>query len=378
MVEQMAAATFMPAPEPISLPAPVWLLRTLLFVTFVLHLIPMNMTVGGLIVLAHGEVSQRLSEPMRRWIVGYLPVTVAFTVTTGVAPLLFLQVLYGQLFFPAAVLIAWAWFLVIVALLLGYYGIYAYALASERLGRWRGWVIIGSTVLFLYVAFAFNNVITLMSTPFRWWDLWQERNPSVHFNLNLWEPTLFPRFAHFILGAVAVFGLITTLYGAFVRKRDEEAAKQLIRSGAAWFVGATLINYLVGALFLFTHEQEIWRFFVGGNLGATVLLWGGVVLSLFAIIFAWLGKKSPNPLPPVITSLVLTVLTLVFMAGVKFTVRSLLIARYAPDFNLSQMSVQPQWGIIVMFVFLLLIGLGFVAWMLIQLQRSYVGSSQVS
>ncbi|MFN3423008.1 MAG: hypothetical protein ACK40X_14940, partial [Armatimonadota bacterium] len=282
--------TFLPAPEPIPLPAPVWLLQTLLFVTFVLHLIPMNMTVGGLMVLTHGEMSQRFPEPMRRWIVGYLPVTTAFTVTTGIAPLLFLQVLYGQLFFPAAVLIAWAWFFVIVALLLGYYGIYAYALASERLGRWRSWVIIGSTVLFLYVAFAFNNVITLMSTPFRWWDLWQERNPSTHFNLNLWEPTLFPRFFHFVLGAAAVFGLITAFYGALAWRRDEETGRQLIQNGVAWFVGATLINYLVGALFLFTHEQEIWRFFVGGNLWATVLLWGGAILSLLAIVIAWFSK----------------------------------------------------------------------------------------
>lgn len=371
-------ASFIPEPEPIPLPAPVWLLQILLFVTFVLHLIPMNMTVGGLIILAQGELSQKFSEPMRRWIVGYLPVTTAFTVTTGVAPLLFLQVLYGQLFFPAAVLIAWAWFLVILALLLGYYGIYAYTLASERLGRWRGWVIIGSTVLFLYIAFAFNNVITLMSTPFRWWDLWQERNPSVHFNLNLWEPTLFPRFAHFVLGAIAVAGIVAAIYGTIVRKSDEEAGKKLIQEGIAWFSGATVLNYFIGALFLFTHEQAVWEFFVGGNFWATVLLWGGVALSLFAIIVAWLSRKSAKPLPLVLAAATLTILTIIAMSGVRFTVRSLLIARYAPNFNLSQMPVQPQWGIILMFVILLLIGLGFVAWMVVQLQRAYVKSRQVS
>ncbi|MCS7186382.1 MAG: hypothetical protein N3B10_12895 [Armatimonadetes bacterium] len=371
-------ASFIPEPEPIPLPAPVWLLQTLLFITFVLHLVPMNMTIGGLVILAHGEISRRFSEPMRRWIVGYLPVTTAFTVTTGVAPLLFLQVLYGQLFFPAAVLIAWAWFLVIVALLFGYYGIYAYSLASERLGRWRGWVIIGSTVLFLYVAFAFNNVITLMSTPFRWWILWQERNPSLHFNLNLWDPTLFPRFAHFVLSAVAVAGLAAALYGAIVRRSDEEAGRILVQNGAAWFVGATVLNYFVGALFLFTHEQAVWRTFIGGNLWATILLWAGVAISLIAAIIVWRSRKSARPIPLVIASVILTVLTIVSMSGVKFMVRSLLIARYASNFNLSQMPVQPQWGIIVMFVILLLVGLGFVAWMVIQLQRAYVKGRTVS
>lgn len=367
-------ATFIPEPEPIPLPAPVWLLQILLFLTFILHLIPMNMTIGGLVILAHGEIRQRFSEPMRRWIVGYLPVTTAFTITTGVAPLLFLQVLYGQLFFPAAVLIAWAWFLIIVALLLGYYGIYAYALANKRLGRWSSWVIIGSTVSFLYVAFAFNNVITLMSTPFRWWDLWQERNPSVYFNLNLWETTLFPRFAHFVLGAIAITGLAATLYGAIVRKSNEEMGKQLIQDGVAWFVGATILNYFIGTLFLFTHEQGVWRFFVGGDLWATVLLWGGIALSLLAIIIVWFSRKLARPLPSVLISVALTVLTLIAMSGVKFTVRSLLIARYATNFSLSQLPVQPQWGIIVVFVILLLVGLGFVAWMTVQLQRAYVKS----
>ena len=371
-------ASLIPAPEPIPLPAPVWLLQALLFITFVLHIVPMNMTLGGLVILAHGEMSGRMSEPLRRWITSYLPVTVAFTVTTGVAPLLFLQVLYGQLFFPAAVIIAWAWFAVIIALLLGYYGVYAYVLASDRLGRWKGWVIIGSTALFLYVAFAFNNVITLMSTPFRWWELWQERNPSVHFNLNIWEPTLFPRFGHFVLGAIAVAGLIAALYGSILLRKDEEAGKELVRNGVSWFVGATVLNYFVGAVFLFTHEQPVWRAFIGNDILATILIWGGVALSVVALIFAILARKVEQPFSFTVIATAATLLTIVTMAGVKFTVRSLLIARHAPLFNLKEMSVQPQWGIIVLFVILLLVGLLVVAWMLVQLQRAYTKKEQIA
>jgi len=371
-------AGFLPSPEPIPLPAPVWLLQALLFITFVLHIIPMNMTLGGLVILGHGEMSGRMSEPVRRWITSYLPITVAFTVTTGVAPLLFLQVLYGQLFFPAAVIIAWAWFAVIIALLLGYYGVYAYVLASDRLGRWKGWVIIGSTVLFLYVAFAFNNVITLMSTPFRWWELWQERNPSVHFNLNIWEPTLFPRFGHFVLGAVAVAGLIAALYGSFLYRKGEEAGRELVKNGVSWFVGATVLNYFVGAVFLFTHEQPVWRAFIGDDMFATVLLWGGVALSVFALIFAIIGRRVERPFTFVVIAAVMTLLTIVTMAGVKFMVRSMLIARHAPQFNLKDVPVQPQWGIIVLFVILLLVGLWVVAWMVFQLQRAPAGKGQTA
>ncbi len=369
------AATFIPSPEPISLPAPIWLLQALLFITFVLHIVPMNMTLGGLVMLAHGEMSQRMPEPLRRWIVGYLPITTAFTITTGVAPLLFLQVLYGQLFFPAAIMIAWAWFLVIVALLLGYYGIYAYALASDKLGRWRIWVIIGSTLLFLYIAFAFNNVITLMVTPFRWWDIWQERNPSVHFNLNLWEPTLFPRFAHFVLGAIAVTGLITALYGAITMRSQTEEGRQILQSGVLWFVVGTLINYFAGLLFLFTHEQQIWQVFVGGNLFATVLLWGSVALSVFGIAFALLSRKSERPLPLILAAVASISLTVIGMAGDRSTVRSLMIARHIREFDLSQVTVQPQWGIIVLFVIIFLAGISVVVWMITQMQRARVEAS---
>jgi len=365
--------SLIPTFEPIPLPAPVWLLQVLFFVTFVLHIILMDMTLGGLVLLSYGEISKRMSEPLRRWIVGYLPVTTAFTMTTGIAPLLFLQVLYGQLFFPAAILIAWAWFLVIIALLLGYYGIYAYA--SNGLVRWRSWVIIGSTILFLYVAFAFNNAITLMVTPFRWWEIWQERPPGVHFNLNIWEQTLFPRFLHFFLGAIAVAGLISALYGAIAMRSRPDEGKQILGAGVSWFIGATLVNYLGGILFLFTHEKQIWQAFVGGNFLATILLWGAVVLSVLAIAFAWLSRRAEQPMPLVLAATVSIALTIVGMSGARFILRSLLIARHAPNFDLSKIPVQPQWGIILLFIVLFLAGIGVVVWMLMQLKRAQVTSA---
>lgn len=365
-------AGIIPAPDPVPLPAPVWLLQVLLVITFLLHLVPMNLTVGGMMYLSLGELTRRLSGPMRQWITSYLPVTTAFTITTGVAPLLFLQVVYGQLFFPAAILIAWAWLAVIAALLLGYYGMYAYVLSSERLGRWRTWVIVGSTLMFLYIAFAFSNAVTLMSTPFRWWIMWQERNPSTNINLNIWEPTLFPRFAHFVLGAAAFFGLVTALYAvAVVRKRDEAAAKQMHRTGVLWFIVPTVLNYVVGPIFLFTHESAIWQQYLGANLWATVLLWGSVALSVVAVLSAGLSLRTANPLPLLVGSMVAVSLTIVGMVGVRFWLRLQLMSIHAPEVRLHELPVQPQWGMLIFFVLVLLVGLGLVTWMVLQLQRAY-------
>lgn len=361
---------YIPAPEPIPLPAPVWLLKALLFITFVLHLVPMNLTLGGLAFLSLNEWMKRGDERLQGWVASYLPVTTAFTITTGVAPLLFLQVLYGQFFFPAAILIAWAWLAVIAALLLGYYGIYAYAWASEGLGRWRVWVIVGSTLLFLYVAFAFNNAITLMSTPFRWWQMWEER-PS-GWNLNLWEPTLVPRFAHFVLGAVAFFGLTMALYGvAIAFRRDESFGTLAHRKGVEWFATATLLNYFVAPLFLFTHEQTIWQQFVGGDVLSTVLLWVGVAASVIGVILALGSLRSSRPLPFVLIAFISLGVTVIGMAGVRYLLRDHLLALHAPEVRLEALPVQPQWGIVVLFVALLLLGLAIVSWMVVQLQRAF-------
>jgi hypothetical protein len=367
----MPTSGFIPSPEPIPLPAPVWLLQGLLLVTFLVHLVPMNLTLGGLVFLSLGELSGRIDETMRRWVIGYLPITTAFTITTGVAPLLFLQVTYGQFFFPAAILIAWAWLAVIIALLLGYYGIYAYAWARERLGRWRVWVIVGSTLLLLYIAFAFNNVITLMVTPFRWWMLWQETPPDRHFNLNWWEPTLLPRFAHFVLAAVAFFGLTMALYGVIpVARRDGDGAATFHRTGVRWFIVPTLLNYFVGPLFLLTHESSVWQKFVGRDALSTGLLWTGVVLSVVGILAALLSLRRRPRLWLTIAFAALSG-TVIAMGSVRFLLRQHLLALHAPEVRLSDLPVQPQWGIIVLFVVVFATGLAVTAWMVRQLQRAF-------
>ncbi|MEE9203583.1 MAG: hypothetical protein V3U08_01100 [Nitrospirales bacterium] len=42
----------------------------------------------------------------------------AFAIVLGVAPLLFIQVLYGQLFYTAAILVGRVWILLILVLIL--------------------------------------------------------------------------------------------------------------------------------------------------------------------------------------------------------------------------------------------------------------------
>src|SRR5262245_50672909 len=116
-----------PDADPAGLPAPVWLLKLLLVVTFALHLVPMNLALGGGMVAvwsslrARGRAGADAAEAdshraLAAGLAKLLPVATAFTITLGIAPLLFLQVLYGQLFYTSSVLMAWSWLAVIVLL----------------------------------------------------------------------------------------------------------------------------------------------------------------------------------------------------------------------------------------------------------------------
>jgi hypothetical protein len=156
-VQSILAA--IPDPDPIPLPAPAELLTFLLVLTFLLHLVPMNFVLGGslLMVLSYARARSAADEKARhhRRLIEVLarafPAAIAFTITLGVAPLLFIQVLYGQLFFSSSILMAWPWLGVIGLLLLGYYAAYWHTYRHARLGQAAIWVALAVAAAFLVI-----------------------------------------------------------------------------------------------------------------------------------------------------------------------------------------------------------------------------------
>ena len=129
-----------PAPDVMPLPAPVGLMEFLLVFTFILHLVPMNFLFGGGLLAAISHMRAGKDERhlrLARRLLELLPVVIAFTVTLGVAPLLFVQVLYGQFLYSSSILMANAWFLVVPALMIGYYIAYLLKFKWESLAGMR-------------------------------------------------------------------------------------------------------------------------------------------------------------------------------------------------------------------------------------------------
>ena len=125
-------ALIAPAGEP-AIGAPMWFVEFFKVLGFTLHAIPMGLWYAG-IPIALGL--RLLNNPQGRHFASRLmrqmPLIVAYGVNLGIVPLLFTQLAYPQLFYPATILMAWFWLAIIVMLIPAYYGVYLYAWGLKK------------------------------------------------------------------------------------------------------------------------------------------------------------------------------------------------------------------------------------------------------
>lgn len=348
-----------PPPDPAGLPAPAWLLQILLVFTFILHIIAMNLLAGGTTIMAlgfyksksstfHAELAKRLSKS--------LPVVMSLTITLGIAPLLFVQVLYGQAFYTASVLMAWPWLSVIALVLLAYYGLYLVQFRPDWVGKMVTPIAWLSAIFILVVGLLYTHNATLKLAPEKWAALYAASPAGLHMNWS--DPTVVPRYLHFMVAAFAVTGLGIALLGTLARKRGEPWGEQAIPYGVRLFVGATLVQLAVGLWFLFSLPAQFRQNFLGGDMLNTIILWAGVALAVLGMLVA---KRY------LVAAVGLTTLAIALMAVSRHSLRQMYLA---PHIDVNQIPVNPQWVVFIIFAVLLVIGLSIVGWMAWQFYKS--------
>ena len=261
-----------PTMDPIPLPAPYWVFKLLLIVTFTLHILAMNFLLGGMVLALASRWSGGRERANRLFsdVATKLPVLLPATVTLGVAPLLFLQVIYGQFFYTSSVVIAWPWFLALVMLTVAYYGLYYVSARTHRQAGSGRRVLLASFLLIAVIGFLFSTNLTLSQTPAAWTGKYFA-DPS-GWNLNLSEPTLVPRYLHFFTAAVAVGGLLLMLIAWLQRDSDAEYRRYVFRFGGKAFEFATMAQFGIGFWFLVSLPRAQRMLFLGDNRLATMLL----------------------------------------------------------------------------------------------------------
>lgn len=354
----LAAATI-PTLDPLPMPGPLGLMWGLLVLTFFIHILAMNFVLGGSLIAAVARIRGGPdADRLVRWLAKMMPTMVAGTVTFGVAPLLFVQALYGRLFFSSAVLMAWFWFAVVPLVIVAYYGTYLLSFRGEQLGKAARAIAVVVALIFVTVGFIYSNNMTLMLRADRFLPMFIENARGVQLNLS--DATLAPRFLHMLLGAVGLAGLFVAIYGVANRKSDLAHARWAMRFGAFWFAGATALNILTGVWWLGVLPREVMARFMGRSPIASLSLALGIILGIASIGFMLGAIRSAVPERSVSLAAWTTALTLIAMILARDEVRRGMfeLANVQP-----QTWIEPQWGVIAVFGVLLVAAFASTAWM---------------
>jgi len=322
------------------LSAPLWLITVLHILTLTLHFVAMNFLFGGVIITLYAAVRRRWDDPTLKKFVRLFPSAMAATVTLGVAPLLFLQMVYPKQMYAAAIVSGWFWLLIIGVAIVVYYALYRCALKAERSGRISK-LALGLAVLgLLYISLTYSSVFSMAERPGQIHGLYARDQSGWMWNPAAGDYVL--RWLHMMLGAVTVGGFFVGLIG-----RDQPGAFAL---GKQFFVGGMVLATLAGMAYLlsllpylaaFMHTAAIW--------GLTV----GMLLSFGSLHFFFKRRFWESGL-----MLFVSMLTMVYA---RHTVRLL---KLTGQFDPISWRVAPQWSVFALFLICFVVMLAVVGYML--------------
>lgn len=262
-----------------------WLwFQVLLIFTFFIHMILMNFLLGGSLLTVWDIFTGKLEKKSS----GSIPTLVALTVNFGVPSLLFVQVLYGHLFYSSSVMLAVPWILVVPILILAYYGAYIFVKRSDKAPVLSKAALVFTSLSLLYIAFVFVNNNTLAIQPDRWGIYF--KNPG-GWNLNLGEPTLWPRYLHFLLSALGIGALGRAIFYRFSKMEAGEKEGQIKRN-LKIFAWITVIQFAVGTWFWLAMPKTVMLTFMGGSFFASAMMVTGWLLALLILHSAFTGRLT--------------------------------------------------------------------------------------
>jgi len=357
-----------PVLESLPVPAPVWLLYVLLTVTFIAHILFVNCLLGGTVLAAFCHLKGKNDKNhlhLSKTLFSHMPVITAFTVNAGVAPLLFVQALYGHLFFTSSILTAYAWFAVIPLLIIGYYCIYLLRFKWDTLEGMRFPLTVVTVVVCAVVAFIYVSNFTLMLRPETWNEHYFQNPATGKFNWS--DPQIYPRYLHILLGAAAVTGVWIMLIGSRKRSGDPEWSQWAVQFGSKMFFYPTLLNAAAGCWFLFVQPRRIMMIFLGENTLATILLALSVLLTITALIILFKAGRAENSRKLINIGAGSAVILIAMMSIMRSQLRN---AYLEPYFKPEQLTTEPQWAIIILFAVIFVIGLAVLGWMIHAVARS--------
>lgn len=227
---------------PFGLPGPSAFYLTLYVLTLVAHVVFMNYVLGGSAYLAfvsifRGGAKQRHRSPAALVMRDWMPFALSAAITAGIAPLLFVQILYQERFYTANLLLFNRFMVILPVLIVAFYLLYV--LKSRRIGRWplalRTVVGIGAFASFLFVAWTWTeNHLLSMQDQATWTAMFASgaivyKSSETAPRLSLWFLGSLPTTAMLVTWQLRYYQLRATHVGmpAVAEARSPETAEAM-------------------------------------------------------------------------------------------------------------------------------------------------------
>lgn len=318
-----------PRDIPLPMPLPEWLLVGLLVFSFLLHILFVNLMVGGSVLtwwlqrksLKHNEPAY---DSLAREIAATITVNKSLAVVIGVAPLLTINTLYTVFFYSANALTGFVWIsivpIVTAAFLLLYYHKYSWDRYGETKKKFHIGINMAAALLLLFVPLIFLTNINLMQFPQAWSGV------KGFFSAMFMRNVIF-RYFHFLCASMAITGLFLFWYMKRKRYEFEEKIPGFTRQKALKMfyglaLGASLLQLVLGPLNLFTLPWDA----VNWNFATWIII--GATFALLAMFMIYKEIKGPEenlgrrfyPIAAILT------ITVVFMGTARQIYRATALA----------------------------------------------------
>ncbi len=353
-----------PSPDVLGFPAPPLAILVLMIATLAVHWLFIGATVGGaamVLISSHrrDEASARASHA----VLVFLPFLLSMGVTMGIAPLLFVQVLYGNLFYSANVLLAAAW-LGVVPLVIA--NLYLFYIARNRIKSGKGLrpVLPGVMMaIFVVLATVLVSNSSLLQNPPAWQAAYAGKG------LALFMGDLVPhRLVFALLGFLAFGAYVVAVLAHAGQLRGVDHGGAILRRGLAVAIAAAIAQAVAGAVLLaavpMPHKHAL---FAGQVVPLFTYAAGAAVLIMPVLLVA--ARRRPT-WPRMIAPGVVALIGAIGIAVGRDQLRQSYVEKY---FNLNDVAVHPQWGAVAFFAVFLLLGLAAIVAML-KLAKAKVGA----
>lgn len=318
----LQSVTPVPKDIPLPLPLPEWLLVIILVVSFLVHILFVNLMVGGSLLTLWSQIKglkNKEYDILAHEIASTITVNKSIAVVMGIAPLLSINVLYTVYFYSANALTGLMWIAVIplvtVAFLLTYLHKYTWKLLENNKAVHIS-ILVVAVIIFLFIPFIFLTNINLMLFPEKWALV-------KGFFSAMTLPNVFPRYFHFIFASLSITGLFLhwymgrknypfeTIFPTFTRY-------ELKKKGYSLALVASVIQFLIGPLVLLTLPSKG----LGWNL--IIVIFTGASIALPAMWMMWKGIQGDESTidKDFKKVLVLMTITVVFMGSGRQVYRS--------------------------------------------------------